>query len=303
MIDLRQLNPQQRAAVEQTEGPLLVLAGAGSGKTRVLTYRVAHLMEKGVAPWHILAITFTNKAAREMADRVHALAGEASEDAWISTFHSCCARILRRDIEKLGYKRQFAIYDEDDRMTVIRSVAKELNLSDKEYPPKQIKAVISDAKNRMLTPTEWLKESGGDFRSKKLYEAYRGYEQQVRALLIAKRDLAPDSAKQIDTIAYAAYGIIRQMRSDPADRPGGERFLKRYLKATADMVKERKRLEDASATNRSEALNTALARSDEVLEHLAQAFRDEDQYLMTNDTVNFTAELNALDTFMKMRGH
>ena len=180
MIDLNALNPQQRAAVEQTEGPLLVLAGAGSGKTRVLTYRVAHLMEKGVAPWHILAITFTNKAAREMAERVHALAGEASEDAWISTFHSCCARILRRDIEKLGYKRQFAIYDEDDRMTVIRSVARELNLSDKEYPPKQIKAVISDAKNRLLTPTEWLKESGGDFRSKKLYEAYRAYEQALK---------------------------------------------------------------------------------------------------------------------------
>ena len=180
MIDLNALNPQQRAAVEQTEGPLLVLAGAGSGKTRVLTYRVAYLMEKGVAPWHILAITFTNKAAREMAERVHKLAGEASEDAWISTFHSCCARILRRDIEKLGYKRQFAIYDEDDRMTVIRAVAKELNLGDKEYPPKVIKAMISDAKNRMLTPTEWLKESGGDFRSKKLYEAYRAYEQALR---------------------------------------------------------------------------------------------------------------------------
>ena len=180
MIDLNALNPQQRAAVEQTEGPLLVLAGAGSGKTRVLTYRVAHLMEKGVAPWRILAITFTNKAAREMAERVHRLAGEASEDAWISTFHSCCARILRRDIEKLGYKRQFAIYDEDDRMTVIRSVAKELNLSDKEFPPKQIKAMISDAKNKLLTPTEWLKESGGDFRSKKLYEAYRAYEQALR---------------------------------------------------------------------------------------------------------------------------
>ena len=180
MIDLNALNPQQRAAVEQTEGPLLVLAGAGSGKTRVLTYRVAYLMEKGVAPWHILAITFTNKAAREMAERVHKLAGEASEDAWISTFHSCCARILRRDIEKLGYKRQFAIYDEDDRMTVIRAVAKELNLGDKEYPPKVIKAMISDAKNRMLTPTEWLKESGGDFRSKKLYEAYRAYEQTLK---------------------------------------------------------------------------------------------------------------------------
>ena len=180
MIDLNALNPQQRAAVEQTEGPLLVLAGAGSGKTRVLTYRVAYLMEKGVAPWHILAITFTNKAAREMAERVHRLAGEASEDAWISTFHSCCARILRRDIEKLGYKRQFAIYDEDDRMTVIKSVAKALNLGDKEYPPKVIRAMISDAKNRMLTPTEWLKESGGDFRSKKLYEAYRAYEQTLK---------------------------------------------------------------------------------------------------------------------------
>ena len=180
MIDLNALNPQQRAAVEQTEGPLLVLAGAGSGKTRVLTYRVAYLMERGVAPWHILAITFTNKAAREMAERVHALAGEASEDAWISTFHSCCARILRRDIEKLGYKRQFAIYDEDDRMSVVKAVAKELNLSDKEYPPKQIRAVISDAKNRLLTPTEWLKESEGDFRSRKLYEAYRLYEQALR---------------------------------------------------------------------------------------------------------------------------
>ena len=180
MIDLSVLNPEQRAAVEQTEGPLLVLAGAGSGKTRVLTYRVAHLMEKGVAPWHILAITFTNKAAREMADRVHALAGEASEDAWISTFHSCCARILRRDIEKLGYKRQFAIYDEDDCATVIKAVSKALNLSDKEYPPKVIKSVISDAKNRMLTPIEWLKESGGDARSQKLYEAYRDYERTLK---------------------------------------------------------------------------------------------------------------------------
>ncbi len=180
MINLNDLNPQQRAAVEQTEGPLLVLAGAGSGKTRVLTYRAAYLMERGVAPWHILAITFTNKAAREMAERVHRLAGEAADEAWISTFHSCCARILRRDIEKLGYKRQFAIYDEDDRMTVIKSVAKALQLNDKEYPPKQIRAVIADAKNRLLTPEEWLKDSGGDFRSRKLYEAYRQYETALR---------------------------------------------------------------------------------------------------------------------------
>ena len=180
MIDLNALNPQQRAAVEKTEGPLLVLAGAGSGKTRVLTYRVAYLMEMGVPPWKILAITFTNKAAREMAERVNQLAGEAAQDAWISTFHACCARILRRDIEKLGYKRQFAIYDEDDRMTVIRSVAKALNLGDKEYPPKQIKAVISDAKNRMLTPEEWLKDSGDDFRNRKFFEAYRQYESVLK---------------------------------------------------------------------------------------------------------------------------
>ena len=180
MINLSTLNPQQRIAVENTEGPLLVLAGAGSGKTRVLTYRVAHLMEKGVPAWKILAITFTNKAAKEMAERVQALTGEAGSEAWISTFHACCARILRRDIEKLGYKRQFAIYDEDDRMSVIKAVLKELNLGDKEYPPKTVKAAISDAKNRMLSPDEWLRDAGDDFRNRKYYEAYRLYERTLR---------------------------------------------------------------------------------------------------------------------------
>ena len=178
---LDKLNPEQRAAVEQTEGPLLVLAGAGSGKTRVLTCRVAHLMNKGVAPWKILAITFTNKAAKEMTERVHNLVGDAAQDVWVSTFHACCARILRRDIEKLGYKRQFVIYDEDDRMTVIRSVAKALNLGDKEFPPKAIKATISDAKNRMLTPREWLKEAGDNFRNRKLFEAYEHYERALHS--------------------------------------------------------------------------------------------------------------------------
>ncbi len=173
-----------------------------------------------------------------------------------------------------------------------------LNIQSGRSAPERLLRSMQDLSEEL---DKILEARGGP--SSGIIDEYRGYEQQVRALLIAKRDLASDSAKQIDTIAYAAYGIIRQMRSDPADRPGGERFLKRYLKATADMVKERKRLEEASATNRSDALNTALARSDEVLEHLAQAFRDEDQYLMTNDTVNFTAELNALDTFMKMRGH
>ena len=174
------LNPQQRAAVEQTEGPLLVLAGAGSGKTRVLTCRVAHLIERGVPPWKILAITFTNKAAREMVERVDMLAGEAGHDAWVSTFHSCCARILRRDIEKLGYKREFAIYDEDDRMSVIKAVCKALELNDKEYPPKLLRTVISDAKNRMLTPREWLEDEGDNFRNRKIFEAYQRYENTLR---------------------------------------------------------------------------------------------------------------------------
>ena len=178
---LDKLNPEQRAAVEQTQGPLLVLAGAGSGKTRVLTCRIAHLIDSGVPAWKILAITFTNKAAREMVERVDALSGESGKDAWVSTFHSCCARILRRDIEKLGYKREFAIYDEDDRMTVIKGVAKSLELSDKEFPPKAIKATISDAKNRMLTPREWLKDAGDNFRNRKLCEAYEKYEAQLRS--------------------------------------------------------------------------------------------------------------------------
>ena len=180
MIDLTRLNPPQRAAVECTEGPLLVLAGAGSGKTRVLTYRVAHLMEKGVPAWKILAITFTNKAAREMAERVKQLTGEAGDEAWISTFHACCARILRRDIEKLGYKRQFAIYDTDDSMTVIKAILKSLNLSDKEYPPRAVRAVISDAKNRMLSPKEWLADAGSDARNRRYFEVYEQYEKTLR---------------------------------------------------------------------------------------------------------------------------
>ncbi len=179
MIDLNTLNPQQRLAVEETTGPLLVLAGAGSGKTRVLTYRVARLIEMGVPAWKILAITFTNKAAKEMAARLEALAGDSGKEAWVSTFHATCARILRRDIDKLGYKNSFVIYDEDDRLSAIKTVLKELNLSDKEYPPRQIKAAISDAKNKLLSPAEMTAEAD-DFRAKKIAEAYRLYEAALR---------------------------------------------------------------------------------------------------------------------------
>ena len=179
MIDLNKLNPEQKQAVLTTEGPLLVLAGAGSGKTRVLTYRAAYLLEKGVPPWAILAITFTNKAAREMRERINRLAGEAADDMWVMTFHALSARILRRDIEKLGYKREFSIYDDDDQMTLIKRILKKLDISDKSYPPRAVKSVISDAKNHMLSPEEWLKDNP-DFRSKPYYRAYCEYEKELK---------------------------------------------------------------------------------------------------------------------------
>ena len=179
MIDLNKLNPEQKQAVLTTEGPLLILAGAGSGKTRVLTYRAAYLLEKGVPPWAILAITFTNKAAREMRERINRLAGEAADDMWVMTFHALSARILRRDIEKLGYKREFYIYDDDDQMTLIKRILKKLDISDKSYPPRAVKSVISDAKNHMLSPEEWLKDNP-DFRSKPYYRAYCEYEKELK---------------------------------------------------------------------------------------------------------------------------
>ena len=179
MIDLNKLNPEQKQAVLTTEGPLLILAGAGSGKTRVLTYRAAYLLEKGVPPWAILAITFTNKAAREMRERINRLAGEAADDMWVMTFHALSARILRRDIEKLGYRREFSIYDDDDQMTLIKRILKKLDISDKSYPPRAVKSVISDAKNHMLSPEEWLKDNP-DFRSKPYYRAYCEYEKELK---------------------------------------------------------------------------------------------------------------------------
>lgn len=183
MIDLTVLNPQQRAAVEHTGGPLLILAGAGSGKTRALTYRVAYLIEHGTAPWKILAITFTNKAAREMKDRICSLAGAEGEEVWAMTFHALCVRILRRDIEKLGYKRQFVIYDEDDSMRLIKDSLKKLNLDEKHFPPRSVRAVISNAKNHMLTPKEWLEQAmrtDPDIRNQRYYDVYERYEKELR---------------------------------------------------------------------------------------------------------------------------
>lgn len=180
-MDLSMLNPEQRLAAETLEGPVLILAGAGSGKTRALTYRVANLMDHGVKPWSILALTFTNKAAREMKERIARLVGDQAEEAWISTFHSTCARILRRDIEKLGYGRSFTIYDDDDQGTVIKEILKRQNIDEKFLPPREIKAKISDAKNRLLGPDEWFAQTGRDFRSQTLHDVFVAYEERLKA--------------------------------------------------------------------------------------------------------------------------
>ena len=147
------LNPMQREAVFTTEGPLLVLAGAGSGKTRALTHRVAYLIEeKGVKPWNILAITFTNKAAGEMRDRVNSLVGYGADSVWVSTFHSLCVRILRRFIENIGYTTDFSIYDSDDTKTLMKQIFKDLEVNTKVLKERGVLGVISSAKNEMISP-------------------------------------------------------------------------------------------------------------------------------------------------------
>lgn len=149
---LEGLNDAQKEAVKATDGPLLLMAGAGSGKTRVLTHRIAYLMaEKHVAPWNILAITFTNKAAREMRERVQAILGPGADDIWISTFHSMCVRILRRDIDRIGVNRNFSILDTSDQLSVIKNILKERNIDPKKFDPRSILGSISSAKTNSLT--------------------------------------------------------------------------------------------------------------------------------------------------------
>ncbi|SHI87829.1 ATP-dependent DNA helicase PcrA [Geosporobacter subterraneus DSM 17957] len=179
-MDLNHLNDKQREAVLKTEGPLLILAGAGSGKTRVLTHRIAYLIEQmGVYPGNILAITFTNKAAREMKERVEALLGEHT-DIWVSTFHSACVRILRRDIEKIGYTRDFVIYDAADQQNILKDCLKELNVNDELFPVAMVQNKISDAKDRMLTPQGFLKEAAEDFQLTKIAEIYELYQKKLK---------------------------------------------------------------------------------------------------------------------------
>jgi DNA helicase-2/ATP-dependent DNA helicase PcrA len=170
------LNPQQTEATLTTEGPVLILAGAGSGKTRVLTQRIAYLVgQKKVAPWSILAITFTNKAAREMKERVARIVGREAEDIWISTFHSLCVRILRRDIDRLDISRSFTILDAGDQLTVVKQCLKELNLDAKKFEPRSVLAMISGAKNELIDPVQFAKNAGDYFQQTvaKVYELYQ----------------------------------------------------------------------------------------------------------------------------------
>ena len=146
MVDLNTLNPSQREAVEHIDSPTLVLAGAGSGKTRVLTYKIAHLVFNGVKPWRILAVTFTNKAAREMASRVERLLNMSVQNLWIGTFHGICARILRMEADNWGFRRDFTIYDEDDQIRVIKKALKELGIPKEVLHPFKVKHIIRKAK-------------------------------------------------------------------------------------------------------------------------------------------------------------
>ena len=175
------LNPMQRQAVFHTEGPLLILAGAGSGKTRVLTHRIAYLIqEKEVNPWNILAITFTNKAAQEMRERVDRIAGFGSDAIWVSTFHSTCARILRRHIDNLGYDTNFTIYDTDDQKSVIKDVCRRLNADTKVFKERALLSQISHAKDNLITPDQMEMDAAGDFNQKKTAMVYREYQAALR---------------------------------------------------------------------------------------------------------------------------
>ncbi|EAN09527.1 DNA helicase PcrA [Enterococcus faecium] len=173
---LNGMNPRQKEAVLHTDGPLLLMAGAGSGKTRVLTHRIAYLIEeKEVNPWNILAITFTNKAAKEMKERVNAILASGGEDVWVSTFHSMCVRILRRDVDFIGYNRNFTIIDSSEQLTLMKRILKELNIDPKKYDPRSILGTISQAKNSLQTPQDFAKMQGSYYEeiAAKCYAAYQ----------------------------------------------------------------------------------------------------------------------------------
>lgn len=177
-MDLSTLNKEQRQAVDTLDGPLLILAGAGSGKTRALTYRIANLVDHGVSPWNILALTFTNKAAREMRERTEALLGGSVKDMWVATFHSCCTRILRSNIDKLGRDRNFVIYDDDDQTSLIAAIMKRLCVNDKDITKRQIKEHISEAKNKSTEPEKFLMDN--PYLDESVLKVFREYQRSLK---------------------------------------------------------------------------------------------------------------------------
>ena len=175
------LNEEQKKGVFTTEGPVLLLAGAGSGKTRVLTHRAVYLIEElGVNPYHILAITFTNKAAGEMRERIDDMVGYGSENIWVSTFHSTCVRILRRFIDHIGFGTNFTIYDTEDQKTIMKDICKRLEIDTKMYKEKSLLAAISSAKDELISPEAYALRAQGDFRKMKEAAVYREYQQVLR---------------------------------------------------------------------------------------------------------------------------
>ena len=178
---LKELNNKQYEAVINTEGPCLVIAGAGSGKTKVLTYKIAYLMEeKKVLPWNILAITFTNKAANEMKERIENLVGEAVKDMWIGTFHSICVRILRKFIDRIGFDSSFIIFDTTDQRTMVKQILKDLQLDEKLFSDRSVISEISNAKNEMLDPEKYAVKAHGDYRKEKIAQVYERYQKKLK---------------------------------------------------------------------------------------------------------------------------
>ena len=181
-MNLDELNESQRQAVLCTDAPMLVIAGAGSGKTRVLTFKIAYLLTQGYQPWQILALTFTNKAANELKERLCNLLGPEAQDIWAMTFHSACCRILRRDIERMGYTRSFTIYDSSDSERVMKEIIKDMGLDDKSFPAKYVLSIISREKDKMVSAQEYWDriEECGDMRLWHVATAYKKYQQRLK---------------------------------------------------------------------------------------------------------------------------
>jgi DNA helicase-2/ATP-dependent DNA helicase PcrA len=177
---LKGLNDKQHEAVVNTEGPCLVIAGAGSGKTKVLTHKIAYLIERGAKPWDILAITFTNKAANEMKQRIADLVGEQAKDIWMGTFHSICVRILRKFIDRIGFDSSFIIFDTSDQKTLVKGCLRDLAIDDKLFNDRSVLSEISNAKNEMLEPAQYKVRANGDFRKEKIATVYELYQKRLK---------------------------------------------------------------------------------------------------------------------------